>query len=216
MVSLTQTKKKGKEGKEQLIKKLRHLTTEHHTLYVILPINLRSDKMKNIRQRFKQNSSIVFGKNKVMQIALGKDDETEIKPNLHLLAQEVQGQCGVLFTNESRDKIEEFFRTYRELEFPRVGFRATKTVSVPEGKTNFNHSLDPHLRKLGLPTQLKNGIIYVIKDYVICEEGQVLNPEQCKLLEFYGERMAEFRVVIKCVWHNGEFQTFETENAMNE
>jgi len=200
-------KKKGKEGKEQLVKKLQNYINIYNTIYVFYPLNMRSDKMKSIRNRFKQSSSIVFGKNKVMQHAFGN---TDLKPNLNLLTEFIRGQCGVMFTNESREVVEEFFRNYREIEYPRAGFVAVKEVVVPKGPLeNFSHAVEPYLRKLGLPTQLKNGVIHVLADYVICKEGQQLNPEQCKLLEYFGEKMAEFKIVLKCSWHNDEFLNFD-------
>jgi len=61
---------------------------------------------------------------------------------------------------------------------------------------------------LGLPTQLKNSVIHVLGDYVICKEGEALKPEQCKLLEYFGEKMAEFRVILTCAWHNEQFYNF--------
>ena len=40
-----------------------------------------------------------MGKNKVLQLALGRDSETEVKENLHLISLSLQGEKGLLFTN---------------------------------------------------------------------------------------------------------------------
>lgn len=47
---------------------------------------------------------------------------------------------------------------------------------------NFAHSMEPHLRKLGMPTRLNKGVIELDRNYVVCREGVVLTPEQAKIL----------------------------------
>ena len=42
----------------------------------------------------------------------------------------------------------------------------------------------------------------------ICTEGEVLSPEQCKLLKLFGHKMANFRLSIVGVWtkKTGDFK----------
>lgn len=42
---------------------------------------------------------------------------------------------------------------------------------------NFSHSMDPYLRKLGLQTELYNGEINLLENYLLAEEGKPLNTE---------------------------------------
>ena len=46
----------------------------------------------------------------------------------------------------------------------------------------FSHSMEPHLRKLGLPTSLQKGVIMLLNDYTVCKEGDNLTSEQASLL----------------------------------
>lgn len=77
-----------------------------------------------------------------------------------------------------------WFEKYSEPEFPRAGTRAAYTVTLHEGPLpdTFINSMEPSLRQLGLPTSLQRGIIQVLKDYTICKEGNILTPEQSRLL----------------------------------
>eukprot|EP01129_Flabellula_baltica_P016975 TRINITY_DN926_c0_g1_i1.p1 TRINITY_DN926_c0_g1~~TRINITY_DN926_c0_g1_i1.p1 ORF type:complete len:219 (-),score=47.65 TRINITY_DN926_c0_g1_i1:29-685(-) len=209
IVALTQTSKKGKEGKKELINKIKLLVEEYPTVFLFHPINMRSDLMKDIRNHFKSNSKIVFGKNSIMKLALGSNEENELKPGLHQLAQLISGHCGLMFTKESPSNVEEFFANYRVQEFARSGFRANKTITVEKGPlTQFDASLEPYLRQQGLPTELKNGVINCLVNYTLCEEGEELTPEQCTLLKFFEEKMAEFRIVLRCCYHQEEFIQF--------
>jgi len=42
--------------------------------------------------------------------------------------------------------------------------------------------MEPQLRKLGLPTTLKTGVVTCLFDYTVCNKGDVLTPEQAQLL----------------------------------
>jgi mRNA turnover protein 4 len=43
--------------------------------------------------------------------------------------------------------------------------------------------MEPYVRtKLGLPTSVKNGIVHLEKEHTVCNEGDILTPEQAKIL----------------------------------
>ena len=46
-----------------------------------------------------------YGKNKVMAVALGKTQETEIMDNLHKMSSKLVDEVGLLFTNKSKDDV---------------------------------------------------------------------------------------------------------------
>lgn len=56
------------------------------------------------------------------------------------------------------------------------------------------HSLEPELRKLGMPTTLDKGRITLQNEYEVCKEGQVLDSRQTRLLKLFGVATAEFKV----------------------
>lgn len=58
--------------------------------------------------------------------------------------------------------------------------------------------VEPHLRKLGMPTKLERGIVTLIGKYTVCEKGNVLTPEQAKILKLVGRPMANFKILIEC------------------
>lgn len=62
------------------------------------------------------------------------------------------------------------------------------------------HSVEPGLRKLGLPTRLVKGKVELHGEFVVCREGEVLGSGQTTLLKMFGVAMAEFRVGIEAYW----------------
>lgn len=76
-----------------------------------------------------------------------------------------------------------WFDKYRELDYAKAGFVTTEDVVLSEGPLpDFPHSIEPHLRHLGLPTSLQKGVVTLIKEHMVCRSGDVLTPEQARIL----------------------------------
>ncbi|XP_067287139.1 mRNA turnover protein 4 homolog [Pseudorasbora parva] len=207
-VSLTKTTKKGLESKQNLIEELRKCADIYKYVFVFSIENMRNNKLKDIRTAWK-HSRFFFGKNKVMMIALGKGPTDEYKDNLHKLSRFLRGEVGVLFTNKTKEEVQEYFSNFKELDYARAGTVATMAVTLDEGPLEqFPHSMEPQLRQLGLPTALKKGVVTLIKDFEVCKDGDTLTPEQARVLKLFGIEMAEFKLSIKCMW-NSESGDFE-------
>ncbi|XP_068598555.1 mRNA turnover protein 4 homolog [Brachionichthys hirsutus] len=214
-VSLTKTAKKGLELKQKLIEELRKCVDTYKNLFIFSVANVRNNKLKDIRTAWK-HSRFFFGKNKVMMVALGKGETDEYKDNLHKLSKYLRGEVGVLFTNKTKEEVQEYFDHFKEMDYARAGNRAQRDVTLDEGPLEqFTHSMEPQLRQLGLPTALKKGVVTLLKDHEVCTEGDVLTPEQARILKLLGIEMAEFKVQIKCMWNSetGEFEMCAGEDA---
>lgn len=200
-VSLTQTKKKGLERKQDLIKEVRDAFNKYDKVFVYSVSNMRNTKLKDVRQDWK-DSRFYFGKNKVMAVALGRFIDEDHRENLHQVSERLRGQCGLFFTNAPRDKVLSWFGEYEDADYARAGFRATQRVFLDQGPLpQFQHSLEPHLRRLGLPTSLQKGVVTLLKDHEVCKEGEVLKPEQASILKLLGIKMATFKITMEFLWN---------------
>lgn len=125
----------------------------------------------------------------------------------------------MLFTERKKEDVLEWAKNYSAVEYARGGFKATETVILPEGPMeDFSHAIEPHLRKLGMPTKLEKGIVALYKSYTVCADGKVLTPEQARILKLIAKPMAEFRLTIKCGWNKADgFESFvNQEDSGNE
>lgn len=209
-ISLTKTAKKGLQSKQKLIEELRQCVDTYRHLFIFSVENMRNNKLKDIRTAWK-HSRFFFGKNKVMIVAMGKGETDEYKDNLRKVTKHLRGEVGVLFTNKTKDEVQEYFSHFKETDFARAGNQAQMDVTLDEGPLEqFPHSMEPQLRQLGLPTALKKGVVTLLKDHEVCKEGDTLTPEQARVLKLFGHEMAEFKVQIKCMWNSetGEFENF--------
>ncbi|KAM2375718.1 hypothetical protein ACFXTH_044444 [Malus domestica] len=98
-VTLSKTKKKGREHKETIVNTIRQAAEDYSSAYVFSFENMRNHKFKEFREQLKSNSRFFLGSNKVMQIALGRSESDEIRPGLHQISKVLHGDAGLCFTN---------------------------------------------------------------------------------------------------------------------
>lgn len=207
-VSLTKTEKKGLENKRKVIDDIQESTDQYDNIFIFSVDNMRNHTLKHIRSEWK-DSRFFFGKNAVMQLGLKNAGVNEE------FIERIQGQRGLLFTSHDRDTVVEWFEEYSAAEFARSGFVASETVKLPAGPLpDFSHAIEPHLRKLGMPTKLERGIVTLITEYVVCEKGKTLTPEQARILKLLGTQMATFKVNVECFVTNKEnFEEIQSQKT---
>jgi len=171
-----------------------------------------------------------------MAVALGNSPETECAENLHRLTRYMAGAVGLLFTSRDPDAVMSYFDNFRPLDFSRAGTLSTRSFTIPNGLVYsrageipasddepVSHTIEPGLRKLGVPTRLVKGKVMLeltdgAEGYVVCKEGQVLDSKQTTLLKMFGVATAEFRVDMKARWDrkSGKVTILEDKTGQGE
>lgn len=165
-----------------------------------------------------------------MALALGTTPETAYAGNLDKLKTHMTGAVGLLFTSRDPASVMQFCADFHPSDFARAGDVAPRDFSIPagvvhafagenggeaEGEPLLSHTVEPQLRKLGVPSRLVRGKITLEMDggFPVCKTGDTLNSQQTALLKMFGVRVAEFRVRVKAHWvkQSGEIETFEKE-----
>ena len=174
---------------------------------------------------------LFFGKTKVMAKALGDSPSTEPYPGTSLLHPYLTGAVGLILTPRDPARIQEYFADFCPIDYARAGTIATRSFVLPAG-TLYNrggeisesedvpigHSVEPNLRKLGVPTRLVKGKVELEKDFEVCKEGDTLGSGQTTLLKMFGVATAEFRVALKAYWDaaTGEVKTLQDKEIAED
>ncbi|EYE92975.1 ribosome assembly factor MRT4 [Aspergillus ruber CBS 135680] len=229
VVHETRTAKKShKEQTRRLYANIRECVESYEHLFVFSVDNMRNTYLKDVRTEFAEDGRLFFGKTKVMAVALGHSPETEAATNLHKLTPYLTGAVGLLFTSRDPDSVTGYFDTFRPADFARAGTEATRSFTIPNGLVYsrageipttddqpISHTIEPELRKLGVPTRLVKGKVMLEltegeEGYVVCREGETLDSRQTTLLKLFGVAISEFHVGLKAQWrNNGEIKILE-------
>ena len=231
VISLTKTEKKTKEDKSNLMDRVRDAAQEFPYAWLIAVGNMRNNYLKEVRDKWK-GSKIFFGKLKVIAKALGTTEEEEIRTGISGISTRLTGNVGILFTDSPPAEVIDWFQDYTRVDFARAGFKATETVELPEGKLPFPfpfymrltcllsvlgpvmarttppealpHPIEPQLRKLGMPTELKRGVPTLLRDYTVCKKGETLSADQAQILKHLLIQMSHFKLVPLAYWSEAD------------
>ncbi|KAF5743903.1 mRNA turnover protein 4 like [Tripterygium wilfordii] len=208
-VTLSKTKRKGREHKESIVNTIRQAAENYNSAYVFSFENMRNLKFKEFREQLKSSSRFFLGSNKVMQVALGRSVSDEVRPGIRKVSKLLQGDAGLLFTDLSKEEVERLFNAYEEYDFARTGSTVTEQVELKEGPLEqFTHEMEPFLRKQGMPVRLNKGVVELVSDFIVCEEGKPLSPEASRILRLLGIKMATFRLLFICRWSPEDFELY--------
>jgi len=150
-----------------------------------------------------------------MAKALGNNANEELIEGVSKLSDHISGDIGLLFTNESHDTIEDYMQNLCHSDYARAGCTATETIHIKaedcplknrQTDENIPATAEPQLRACGLPSTLRGGHIMLTKNsYEVCEAGEKLNSDKCKLLKLLGIPMAHFRIHLVGHFSDGAF-----------
>jgi len=211
-VTLSKTVRKGRERKEAIIEEVRDCVGRYKNVLVFETSNMPNTALKDVRARLR-SSRIFFGRNKLIAAALGRTSSNAYRDGLDLVAEALLGgEAGIIFTDESLDAVQQALRESEVPEYARSGFEATEDVTLCEGELpQFAHSIEPYLRKLGMPTKLQAGTVVLLCDYHVCKAGDVINSDQAKILQLVDNKMAVFQATLTCHWSEGKFRPLSEE-----
>ncbi|KAF4121164.1 mRNA turnover protein 4 [Geosmithia morbida] len=218
VVHMTQVDKKTKDQKEQLFQNIRDAIPEYQHCFVFGVDNMRNNHLKDVRREL-SDSRLFFGKTKLMARALGQNPDDSAAPGIEGLSRYLAGNVGLLLTNRPAQEILDYFDTFTPVDFARAGVPATRDFSIPSGvvystagevpvehDVPLEHSIEPELRRLGVPTRMVRGKIVLGEEsgegdgYTVCKEGEILDSRQTRLLKLFSVCLSEFKVQVISYW----------------
>ncbi|KAF4459213.1 MRT4-mRNA turnover 4 [Fusarium albosuccineum] len=234
VVHLTQVSKKTRENKDKLFQNIRDAVPEYQSCFVFSVDNMRNSYLKDVRREL-SDSRLFFGKTKLMVKALGQTPEEAIAPGIEDLTRYLTGTVGLLLTNRPVEEILGYFDNLAPVDFARAGVTATRDFSIPAGivyatagevpaehDVPLEHSIEPELRRLNVPTRMVKGRVVLGdasgegEDYVVCKEGDVLDSRQTRLLKLFGVCLSEFKVKVLAYWNSASSEVTEVNPAVDE
>ncbi|KIV93285.1 hypothetical protein B0A52_09026 [Exophiala mesophila] len=221
VVPTSKTHKNRKELVRRLAANVQQAAEQYSYIWVFDVENSRNNFIKEVRTEF-DDSRIMMGKTKVMMVGLGHNPETEVVPGVSALGPYVKGEVGLLFTDREPQEIQDYFSNYLNVDFARSGTTAAMEVRIPPGEIHTQYgvdggeddplpiSIEPTLRRLGIPTRLLKGKVVLEErpeeamdddeGYLVCREGDKLDSRQTSILKILGVRMSEFKIELKAVY----------------
>lgn len=148
-----------------------------------------------------------------MSRALGQTPEDATAEGIHKLTRHLTGNVALLFTSRPLADVTAYFAGFAPVDFARAGAVAPRDFVIPAGvlyatggavppehDVPLGHTIEPELRRLGVPTRMVRGKVVLGEEggegYTVCKEGRTLDSRQTRLLKLFDQCLSEFRVKI--------------------
>lgn len=93
--------------------KVHAFLAKYKYLYVLGFDCMSTNNFKALKESL-PDSKFLMGKNKVIAVALGTDEENTHQPHSYRVSQDLKGHCTLFFTNRTKEECEDIFAKFEE------------------------------------------------------------------------------------------------------
>ncbi len=165
--------------KKEFVRNIKELISKYPVVGLVNINNIPAPQMQKMRASLKQNSVFIVGKNRLIKLALSEVE----KENLHELANYIDGQTGIIFTDIDAFKLVKMLDASKTKAPAKGGEIAPDDIVVHEGDTPFKPGpIIGELQKVGIPAAIQKGKIIVRKDTTVVKKGEVISRDLAQVL----------------------------------
>ncbi|OYT59344.1 50S ribosomal protein L10 [Euryarchaeota archaeon ex4484_178] len=165
--------------KYKFVEEIAKLAEEYPVVGIVNINNIPAAQMQKMRRELKDKAMLIVGKNRLIKLALEKAKKENIKE----LANYIEGQTGIVFTNMNAFKLAKFMEKTKTKAPAKGGEIAPEDIIVHAGETPFKPGpMISEFQKVGLPAAVQKGKIVIRKDTVLVKKGDVISRDVAQVL----------------------------------
>lgn len=165
--------------KAEMYAQLQEMPSKYKVVALIRMGKVRASQILQLRKKLRGDVEFVSIKDKVAEKAL---ESTSI-PGMDKLAQDISGQCMLLFTNLSPFRLNMILAKNKIMMAARGGDIASVDVEVAARNTGIAPGpMLTEFKEAGIPTKIDQGTIWIAKDTTPVKKGEVINEKLASML----------------------------------
>ncbi len=172
-------KQMSRSQKVREVDRLAELISDQPTILSFRLRKVRSSVLHQVRRKFRGQAHIAVCKKTLFSRAV----ENAGRPYLKKLVESEKEPLGFIFTGQNPFKVSIMLEKSKILMHAKAGDSADIEVIVPESNTGL--APGPVLSdfgKLKIPTKIEGGNIWIARDTLVAEQGEVISPALASLL----------------------------------
>jgi len=186
--------------KQRIVEEIKELFRKYKTFLIIDLEGIPTAEYKRIKRRLEDYGFIRVYKNSLFLRAM-KDLKLE---GVDEISKYLIGTNAFMFTNMNPFEAALLIDKVSELRYAKPGDVATDDIYIPQGPTGIPPG--PMLSvfgKLRVPTQVREGVIWVAKETRVAKAGDKISPELASLLRKLDIKVIEVKLKVKAAWDEG-------------
>ncbi|KYN97431.1 putative ribosome biogenesis protein MRT4 [Plasmodium gaboni] len=208
-ISLTKVKKKvnKKEMKDLKLLEIKKMIQIPNVYVYVLDIRTYSNNnLKVAIEHFKPNGKFFIGKNKLMKLALGINENNEIKPNMSKISELLVGNRILLITKDGPLSVLKFFNEFQPEEYIKHGNISPQDITLKCGDVlNVPVSMQKDLQKRKLNFDIIDQKIILKENKILAEKDKLISLENSKILRMLNMKIAFFDITVLGYWYLDTF-----------
>jgi large subunit ribosomal protein LP0 len=211
---------KRKIRNRKVIKALCTNFLKFNQVIVIKLNNVSNAQIQNARvavQKAEKPGELIIGKNTIIQKALKWlttepekgtpefEDHSKWarRPELKSLAKCINGNVGLIFTDEDFSVIKEKIEAEVLQVDAKIGVIAPCNVFIPPGPTNIDVGKVAIFQKLGVPTKAVRNLLEIQKEIHIIVKNEKVGATGAELCRLLGLKPFSYKLEMDKIWMNG-------------
>jgi len=174
--------KKSQARKYQLAEELEEHFDNYKKILIVGADNVGSNQLHEIRKAIRGRGLIYCGKNTQMRRVLRKLVEAG-RTDLEILIKEMKLNVALVFTNDNLGELRDLLQENRQPAAARAGSIAQCDVVIEKGVTNLEPTQTNFLQALNIGSKITKGMIEIIAEVRLFEEGDKVDGSQAALLQ---------------------------------
>ncbi len=184
--------------KVEALTKLEELISHSSVIALAKLSKVRASQLMNLRKKLAGQVQFLVAKNNLAKKALKKLKNSEDFLNL------LEGQNLLIFTNMNPFKLSLILEKNKVYLPARAGDVATDPIMVPAGNTGLPPGpVLSEFKECGVPTRIDSGSIWVAKDTVVRQRGEVISLKLASLLAKLGIKPIRAGISIYAAYTDG-------------
>lgn len=189
--------------KKELVRELVNDINSHKVIGIFDVNNLPSYQLQTMRRTLAKNKTKIKIVKKTL-ILHALEEAKKTKKGIEQLEKYLDGQVGILFTNENPFSLYKLLKKSRTTTFAKPGQVAPKDLVIPAGPTPFAPGpIIGELGQLGVKTGVEKGKVVVKQDTVVAKAGQVISQKLAEMLRRFNIQPIEIGLNVHAVYEDG-------------
>jgi len=191
------------EHKKSRIEEIRRLLASYRYIILLNITGVTAQVLHETRSVLRRRGSVLkVIKNTLTKLAI--DRVKSEKPGIEKLKEYLTGQNAAVFTNENPFEVCLFLARNKIAREARPGDVATSDIVIPKGNTGLPPGpIISLFNRVGVPTTIREGSIFVMKDTKVASAGDVISAELAELLGKLGMKPIETSIEPKAAFLDG-------------
>jgi large subunit ribosomal protein L10 len=199
---LTQQTQQVAAWKKEIFSDLTELLEKYSVVAVADLQKVRSSQIQEIRKKLRGKADLIVAKNTILRKA--SESIASKKKNVGEFADGLTGSKVLIFTQMNPFELIMFLNNNKVRVPAKGGDIATSEIMVPGGNTGLQPGpVISEFNEAKVQTRIEGGSIFVVKDTVVAEVGDVISTKTASLLSKLGMKPMEAGLALSYAYDNG-------------